>query len=409
MKAIFAVSALAAAISAQAIAADTEATTTFSGEVAYSSTFELDTPNRSMGMDGDSLSMEIDVKNGGFSGTISFNEEGDDDDGNDLAKIEDEISVSDLQYTEGAILFGQGIGSIMTTAGAVGNMDSTMDYDAADGFRYTSDFGLTVQAEAGDDDWDEDGDTADQATDFGLAAAYMTDLDVAAVTVEAQYREVNKAAGEEDTMTFPYVGAKVVASPADMVTVTGALSYGQAGVQKYNEDADAIVAYGVKADVTVMEGVTAAAYYSTTDTNNEVGVSASATFAPLTVTASHKQMLEAETSETEVTAALSQDFEVADGVVANAHAEATFVPDTDVDWSAGANVTYAISDMLSAYAGYEVDNAGDGTEAIAKLTYTTEGGASLSAVYTNRNDVFLNADDETDPQNDVVLKASYSF
>lgn len=405
MKAIFAVSALAAAISAQAIAADTEATTTFSGEVSYVTTFELETPDRSMAVGDESLSMSVDVKNGGFSGTISIGE-GEEDDDTVTEEIYDEVSVSDLQYTEGAILFGQGIGSIMSTAGAVGNMDETMDYDAADGFRYTSDFGLTVQAEAGDDDIDADDDTDNSvATDFGLAAAYMTDLDVASVTVEAQYREVMKGAGEEDTMTFPYVGAKVVASPVDMVTVTGALSYGQAGAQKYNEDADAIIAYGVQADVTVMEGVSASAYYSTTDTNNEVGVSASATFAPLTVTASHTQMLEAETSETEVTAALSQDFEVADGVVANAHAEATFVPDTDVDWSAGADLTYAISDMTSAYAGYEVNNAGDDSEITAGIVHTTEGGASLSADYRNASAGY----DDDGLENTFKLTASYSF
>jgi hypothetical protein len=407
MKAIFAVSALAAAISAQALAADTEATTTFAGSISYETTFELDTPDRSMSVGDESLSMDISVANGGFSGTLSFVEEGDDDDGADPDNVENEISVSDLQYAEGAFLFGQGVGSIMSTAGAVGNMDSTMDFDASDAFRYTSDLGLTLQLEVGDDDWDEDGDTDDQATDFGVAVAYMTELDVATVTVDAQVREFNAGAGDEDTMADPYVGAKAVAAVTDMVTITAGLSYGGTGAGKFDDAVDAVVAYGAQADVAVMEGVTAAAYYSTTDTNNEVGVSASATFAPLTVTASHTMQLEAETATTEATAALSEDFAVSDAMMVNAHAEASWETDADVDWSAGVNATYMISEMLKAYAGYELDTAGDGTEAIASLTYTTEGGAALSATYTNRNDIF-DADD-SDAQNDVVLKAAYSF
>jgi hypothetical protein len=422
MKAIFAVSALAAAISAQAIAADTEATTTFSGEINYNTWFDLEAENRFMtvvdGEDETELDMSISVANGGFSGSLSYDAH------------DDDWSIGDLQYSEGAFLFGQGVGSIVSTEASVGNMSDDVDYDAGDAFRYTSDFGLTVQAEAGNTYFDNGNDDDDEvvfnganagatatgadntASDLGIAVAYMADLDVATVTVDAQYREAVSATDGNDTMIRPYVGAKVVASPVDMVTVTAGATMGGAQTDKVLKDDQGganTTSYGVQADVTVMEGVTAMAYYSANVrdgvTDNEAKVSATATFAPLTVTASHAIQLEAETATTEASATLSQDFEVADGVVANAHAEASWETDTDVDWSAGADVTYAISEMMSAYAGYEVNNAGDDSELTAGVIYTTEGGAEMKAAYRNASADY----DDDGIEHTVKLSASYSF
>lgn len=410
MKAIFAVSALAAAISAQAIAADTEATTTFTGAISYETTFDIDAEDRSMSVGDESLAASIAVKNGGFSGTLSIDEEGDTDEGEGF----NEITVSDLQYQEGPFLFGQGIGSIVSTAGAVGTMSTNTDYDAADGFRYTNeDMGLKVQLEAGDTDIDEDGDTDNSlATDFGLAAAYMADLDVATVTVDAQYREANSATKGADTMTRPYVGAKVEASPIDMLTVTAGVTMGGEGVDKFLEDDEGganTTSYGVRGDVTVMEGLTAYAYYSDNlrdgVADNEAKVGAEFVLAPLTLSASHAMQLEAETATTEAAAVLSQDFAVSDALTVNAHAKATWETDTDVVWEAGADATYAVSAMVSAYAGYELIESGDESEATAGVVYTTEGGATMSADYRNASADY----DDDGLEHTFKLKAAYSF
>jgi hypothetical protein len=143
MKAIFAVSALAAAISAQAMAADTEATTTFEGEVSVTYTLG-DTAEGST-----DLSSEMSVANGPFSATVSM---GAGDDDGDLA-----LSISDVMYDNGTLSFGQ-LGNIYSDALVTGNTGDEdhnfagSQFSIDDGFKqdaavqYTNaDLGLKVQ------------------------------------------------------------------------------------------------------------------------------------------------------------------------------------------------------------------------------------------------------------------------
>ncbi len=407
MKAIFAVTALAAAISAQAIAADTESTTTFSGNVNVGSTFDLDAQTRDMsiidsGDDGWNLDAEISVVNGGFTGSLSI-------EGNDGNAS---VSMGDLLYTEGAIMFGD-VDSIVTTSAPVDDMTSGTDYGVDKGFRYTNeDLGIKLQAEVGttnydaDLDGDVDGDDEDVAgyntaltsTDFGLAAAYMGDFDVVTVAADLQYRE-SPLAGSPDEALALYAGVKVVATPVDMLTVTAGYSTGHDIAVANFQDADSTIAqYGVRADVAVMENVSAYAYYSVVgeaDANIKVG--AEATFSPVKVEASY----DVDAEEFWAKVSLAEEMEVSAGLMVGAYAEAEYA--TDLTWVAGANTSYAITEMLKATASFDIDSDSE-TLLKAGLAYTTEGGAALTADYENESAAW---DDGLSHK--VTLKASYSF
>jgi len=81
MKAIFAVTALAAAISGQALAADTEATTTFTGSMDINftydmqpddATYDIDQVNDDDDGEGYDIQMDVAVTNGPLSASIGI-------------------------------------------------------------------------------------------------------------------------------------------------------------------------------------------------------------------------------------------------------------------------------------------------------------------------------------------------
>lgn len=404
MKAIFAVSALAAAISAQAIAADTEATTTFTGEVNVGSVMDLLAEDRyheitTEGDDGYFLDMNVAVKNGGFEGAIAFES----DDNGDIA-----ASIGDLTYTEGAIMFGD-IDSIVTTSASVDEMAESTDYAVEKGFRYTNDdLGIKLQAERGDTnlDTDADGDVDDDdaeggegETDFGLAAAYMGDYDVATVHADLQYRE-SQLTGENDGNTPLYAGLKVVATPVEMLTVTAGYTTGHSIANDGTFYDTSVNSYGVRADVAVVEGVTAFGYYSQIDdADAQMMVGAAAEYSPVLVEVEYD--IDAESVWGKVS--LSEEVEVSAGLMVGAYAEAEYVTDADITWVAGANTSYAITEMLKASASFDVDSD---SESLLKagLAYTTEGGAALTADYENESEAW----DEGESHK-ITAKASYSF
>jgi hypothetical protein len=133
MKAIFAVSALAAAISAQAIAADTEATTTLTGSLATTMTYDLDGSAHG-GTNAPALSSSLAVTNGPFSGTLTLTDK--------------TVGVSKVMVTDGNITFGQ-LASIAGSHRVVGSLDkSTSELVKAGvaGIQWkNADLGLTVQ------------------------------------------------------------------------------------------------------------------------------------------------------------------------------------------------------------------------------------------------------------------------
>lgn len=113
MKAIFAVTALAAAISAQAIAADTEITTTANGAMdvnfildmnADPATYDVDLKEDDFNY---GLKYNVAVANGPFTGSLFF-------EAKDQVGTPATIEVKDLIVTDGAISFGQ-VGSLMET------------------------------------------------------------------------------------------------------------------------------------------------------------------------------------------------------------------------------------------------------------------------------------------------------
>ncbi len=429
MKAIFAVSALAAAISAQAIAADTEATTTYTGGVKVEFTHDLDAsqgdgPN----INGDDTKLEgsVSVANGPFSGTLKFT------DG-------DEVEVSDLKVDNGTLSFGD-IGSIVTTEAPVDGMSEDTDYAVDAAFRYTNaDMGLKVQFEKGITkttyEFDVDGDgaandkvqicsadstsagylvdgTAVSATapgscdeekewelektvngSAGLAIAYMADYDVAAVTADLQYRV------DADYEAFkPYLGLKVTSSPVDMLSLTAAYTMGSSMALASGTDS-AVSSYGVRADVTAMEGVTAYASYADADGDTKTQAGVKAVFAPVTATVDW-------VADDEITAKVSAE-QAMDALTLSGYGQYKVEA---AEFEAQAKAVYAISDMTSATASVTSFN-GDNLEVIASVTHTTEDGISLSATFESddRPSPVSNAKDDDNYENSIKLAASYSF
>jgi hypothetical protein len=259
MKAIFAVSALAAAISAQAIAADTEATTTFSGsmDAAFSVDLANDaTKNVALVEDDDDgegyeIDMEIAVVNGPFSGSVGIEAYDNDLDGDQSLGDNVKVTVGDLTVTDGKLTFGQ-VGNLMSTDEYAGEMAEAGTAGVLAGFKYMVMEGMHVQLQ------NNEAATNAYGSSFGLAAQYTGEADALAYTVEGEFSGSDGAPDSADPSTF--VGAAATYT-ADMFTLDAAVNnYGAS--TKITE-----VAVGVSTEVA---GATASVVVTDTDLASEV-------------------------------------------------------------------------------------------------------------------------------------------
>ena len=244
MKAIFAVTALAAAISAQAFAADTEITTSANGAMdvnfildmnADPSTYDVDLKEDDFNY---GLKYTVKVANGPFSGKLYF-------EAKDTVGTPGKIEVKDLIVTEGNIKFGQ-----------VGKLQATDKYtkvvkDLAEtrqgvdvGLRYMVSEGFNVQLQ---------GKNGDANTATGVAAQYKVDSDTLSYVVEG---EATLSANEDETPVF--VGAGVTYK-ADVATVKAAVNY------QSDLAGDSVIEYVANVESTVA-GATVKAGYEDLDT-----------------------------------------------------------------------------------------------------------------------------------------------
>lgn len=255
-----AISALAAAISAQAHAeGDTEFSWSAVGSMEAMFVYDFEGETKDVDLDeeddfdsataGEAWGLEVThtITHGPFSGNIVFTI----DDG------EYDYDIEDLIVTDGAISFGQ-VGSLVDAtpayvydmddsedlnsesfedskpqiAAAVGDLDEGADVGA--GIRYTMG-GLKVQieglndyvvdedrgfgtgaADGFEDDLDDDGDNEKIVTDYGVAASYMGEMDALSYVVEAQVRASDDALDSADP--YYYIGAGATYT-MDMVEV----------------------------------------------------------------------------------------------------------------------------------------------------------------------------------------------
>jgi hypothetical protein len=235
MKAIFAVTALAAAISGQALAADTETTTSFTGtmdaqfiynlaeqtetiptatsgvteDVVVPSNFDVDLNDDGDDNEGYEVTMSTAITNGPFSASVGVtSREG-------VAALD----IGDIIVTDGNLSFGQ-VGTLMSTdeyidASVTMAGGDDMDPDADVGFRYVAAEGLTVQL--GGDNTDTAGTSLIASAQFAGAAGSL------AYVVEGQMKA--SAVGSEKNLDAPmFVGAAATYS-ADIATVMAALNY----------------------------------------------------------------------------------------------------------------------------------------------------------------------------------------
>jgi len=252
-----AISALAAAISAQAHAeGDTEVSWAATGSMEAVFVYDFEGETKDVDLDqeddfdsqtaGEAWGLELTntVTHGPFSANIVFtaNDASGDMDASDDGDFG--IVIEDLIVTDGPISFGQ-VGSLVDeTPAYVYDMDESEDLDddfaafgdldeGADvgaGIRYTMG-GLKVQLE-GQDEYlvEEDtgfgdfgADTEGTVTDYGVAASYMGEMDGLSYVVEAQFRASDDAVDSADP--YMYIGAGATYT-MDMVEVAvGANQY----------------------------------------------------------------------------------------------------------------------------------------------------------------------------------------
>ncbi|WP_428242481.1 hypothetical protein [Gynuella sp.] len=299
----FAVTALAAAITGQAAAADTETSYTFYGTMSAGAVFDfkgddtrdVDTLEDDDGDDdiddGDfyGLMMDLDVVHGPFSANISI--DGIKTAGNQTA----EVTVNDIIVTDGPISFGQ-VGEVTVTDEYIGAEEAEMedgdDFEPDVGIRYSAN-GLSVQLEGADADSagtdgqgnEFDDNLAHDKIDFGLGVNYHYEMDTVTLDVEAQYLDNGNAGGETVSSTF--IGAGVTAD-LGMVTLKAALNSvaGDGQIQAnsgLNEDTE----FAVQADVNITDTISAYAVVldnsTETDDGLEVEVGGAAGFGSITV------------------------------------------------------------------------------------------------------------------------------
>ncbi|GGX55230.1 hypothetical protein [Saccharospirillum salsuginis] len=283
-----AVTALAAAISAQANAAahggDTETTFSYTGsmEAIYvidmeNNLFNADAEEAGTVMDMDldegddfdsatageawGLEMGVDVVHGPFSGSLQLRT-------NDGTV---EVDAGDIVITDGAISFGQ-TGSLVETHEYAYDMgDSNDDFngnsegkDVGAAIRYTMD-GLAVQVEGENSDADAEGYEIDQTADFGVGAKYSGEADALSYVADFQYRA--SSLGGEDDAAFIYVGAGATYT-MDMVTAS-------VGVNRYTFDGTdandtAAVEYGFELTATPIDALSVYLKGQDFDATNEV-------------------------------------------------------------------------------------------------------------------------------------------
>lgn len=261
----FAVSALALAIAGTATA-ETTTEVEFAGELKVNTVFDFESetminnmPGFSSAEDEYSLYGVWSVTNGPFSGDILVGIEEDEAAGNTGGYVE----IDGLRVDEGPISFGQ-IGRITDSARLYENLTDENDLFGEDtstrigvdaAFRYTlADLGLRVQAEG------------NGGHPFGFAAALNQDLDVAEVWFDAQFRQRTEAqatgnaadTGMEDGETT--VGAAVVASPVDQVTLSAAFRMTSVTEQS---------AFALKADVQATDQISAFVLVTDRDLTDE--------------------------------------------------------------------------------------------------------------------------------------------
>jgi hypothetical protein len=280
MKAIFAVSALAAAISAQALAADTEATTSFTGAMdaqvildmesatIADSTYDVDLKEDDYNY---GISFKFDVVNGPFSGSIGVKS----DEGNT------DFDIGDLVVTDGKLSFGQ-VGSFDATDGyvdgVVGMSDSTDDTKAVHigsdvAFRYAVSDEMKVQLGGLNDD---------AGTAIIPAAQYMTESGALSFAVEGQVK-LSAVGAELDMDPEIFAGAGVTYA-SDMVTVTAGLNY-------VSDTAGSDMEYAVNVSSTVAGATVGAGYYdpsSEGEKDEEAAVEVSYAIDAITPSAGYK-------------------------------------------------------------------------------------------------------------------------
>jgi hypothetical protein len=274
MKAIFAVSALAAAISAQALAADTEATTSFTGamDAQFILNMQPDVATYDVDLKEDDynygISIDTAVVNGPFSGSIGLKS----DEGTNS------IEVGDLVVTDGMLSFGQ-VGSLMNTDQYLGSInedmtESKLDVDVA--FRYTISDEFKVQLQGLNDD---------AGTATGFAAAYKAEAGALAYAVEAE-AYVSGPGADADLDPSLFAGAGVTYT-SDVVKVLAALNYSQTAAV----DAVATTEYAVAAESTVGPATVKASFqdFSTDVEKDEIAkVEVATTFDAITTSAGYK-------------------------------------------------------------------------------------------------------------------------
>ncbi|TCS43241.1 hypothetical protein [Reinekea marinisedimentorum] len=219
MKAIFAVTALAAAISTQAFAADTETEVSYLGSMdAFFQVDLLDDGAKTVGLteddddgEGVEIAMETTIVHGPFSGSLGLEYYSEDDDA--------AIIVGDIIITDGNLSFGQ-VGSLMSTDEYAGDMldyepwdddeDADQVADVAAGFKYMVMEGFYVQLQGTDED----------GADYGVAAQYTGSSDALSYVVEGE-AQLSDVSGVDDEYFF---GAGVTYS-VDAFTAAAAVNH----------------------------------------------------------------------------------------------------------------------------------------------------------------------------------------
>ena len=350
MKAIFAVTALAAAISGQALAADTETTTTFTGAMdarviydmapteatsAYDSTYDVDLGNDDFNY---GITMGVAVTNGPFSGSVGIES---DEAGGVTA------TVGDLIVTDGSLSFGQ-VGGLMSTDEYIDSsvtMADGNDIEDTIGFRYVAQ-GVAVQLGGFEDDG--------ASTSVVASAQYSGAAGALAYVVEAQMAA--SAAGALANLDSPmFIGAGLTYS-ADIATVMAAFN------QRSNSDGTSDSNYAVDATSTVA-GATLSAGYSepsseTTD-DESIKVGVAYTVSAVSLSAGYLMTTLADAGD-EVTAGLGYSA----GLMAYS-ADVTlgeFDAATASDALIELNATYSAASGVSYYGDYAMQ--GDATNSV---------------------------------------------
>ena len=357
MKAIFAVTALAAAISGQALAADTETTTTFTGamdaRVVYNmaestegttvldSSYDVDLVDEDDFLYG--ISMEVAVINGPFSGSVGI--ESDED-------TTATVTIGDLVVTDGKLSFGQ-VGGLMATDEYIDEQFGMVDGDDKEdgiGFRYAVAEGITVQL-GSDESSTDDGDDTNDFTGVIASAQYMGASGPLAYVVEGQTMS-SAAISENDLDAGTFIGAALTYS-ADMMTVMAAVNVSNldldTGVPTDTSDTD----YVIEANTTVAGATLTAAYIepSTENTVDDEKMFAGVSYAldAITLSAGY-ELTTLESMGDEVTAGLGYTAGMmsysADVTLSN------FDADEADDMMIELNATYAADSGVEYYADY---------------------------------------------------------